>query len=108
MPLNTVEATKLISTKLKISPEVSMVIMEKLYNQGYLSYPRTETTIYNPNIDLRQIVNRLKTSQTFGLHAQQISNGSMWAPPRKGSLDDKAHPPIHPVKCAEKSSLQDE
>lgn len=44
LPLNTVEATKLISNKLKIGPEVSMAVMEKLYNMGYLSYPRTETT----------------------------------------------------------------
>ena len=32
IPLNTVEATKLISSKLKISPEVAMAVMEKLYN----------------------------------------------------------------------------
>jgi len=32
IPLNTVEACKLISNKLKISPEISMAIMEKLYN----------------------------------------------------------------------------
>jgi DNA topoisomerase-3 len=32
IPLNTVEATKLISNKLKISPEVAMAVMEKLYN----------------------------------------------------------------------------
>ena len=57
IPLNTVEATKLISTKLKISPENSMAIMERLYNQGYLSYPRTETTMYKPSIDLRPLVN---------------------------------------------------
>ena len=43
IPLNTIEAQKLISTKLRISSEQCMQIMEKLYNKGYLSYPRTET-----------------------------------------------------------------
>jgi DNA topoisomerase-3 len=43
-PLNTVEAQKLISRKLRISPEQAMQHMEKLYNKGFLSYPRTETT----------------------------------------------------------------
>jgi DNA topoisomerase-3 len=66
LPLNTVEATKLISTKLKISPEVSMAVMEKLYNQGFLSYPRTETTQYSASIDLRAIVNRLKANEQLG------------------------------------------
>jgi len=43
LPLNTVEAQKLISQKLRISSEICMQIMEKLYNKGFLSYPRTET-----------------------------------------------------------------
>ena len=60
------EATKLISTKLKISPSDSMQVMEKLYNSGYLSYPRTETTCYNPSINLRAIVERLKVNESFG------------------------------------------
>lgn len=55
-PLNTVEAQKLISKKLRISPEQAMNHMEKLYNKGFLSYPRTETTQYNPTINLRKIV----------------------------------------------------
>jgi DNA topoisomerase III len=59
-PLNTVEATKLISRKLRISPEQAMSIMEKLYNKGVLSYPRTETTRFNPTINLRKIVSSLE------------------------------------------------
>ncbi len=43
LPLNTIEAQKLISRKLKISPHDAMSYMEKLYNEGYISYPRTET-----------------------------------------------------------------
>ena len=55
-PLNTIEAQKLISRKLHISPAQSMEIMEKLYNKGYLSYPRTETNTYNKTINLRDLV----------------------------------------------------
>lgn len=43
-----------------------MEIMEKLYTTGFLSYPRTETTIYNPTINLRKIVNELEKSNEFG------------------------------------------
>jgi DNA topoisomerase-3 len=61
-PLNTIEAQKLISKKLHISPAQSMEIMEKLYNRGFLSYPRTETTKYNKTINLKDIVNKLEGS----------------------------------------------
>lgn len=31
----------------------------------------------------------------------------MWNPPKKGKHDDKAHPPIHPVKNARRDQLSD-
>lgn len=77
-----------------------MEIMEKLYNRGYLSYPRTETTRYNPTINLKGICQKFNGSNTFGDFAEQLVDGNMWQGPRNGHLDDKAHPPIHPVKSA--------
>ena len=52
-----------------------MEIMEKLYNRGYLSYPRTETTKYNPTIDLKKIVNNFKNSPEVGEFAERIASG---------------------------------
>ena len=101
-PLNTVEAQKLISRKLRISPEQAMQHMEKLYNKGFLSYPRTETTRYNPTINLFQIVSSLANNSTFGGYAGRVANRELWAGPKHGKHDDKAHPPIHPVKNAER------
>ena len=43
-PLNTINMQKLISRKLKMSSAKAMEIAEKLYNKGFISYPRTETT----------------------------------------------------------------
>ena len=43
--------------------------MEKLYNKGFLSYPRTETTQYNPTINLRAIVAELEANDQFGQFA---------------------------------------
>jgi DNA topoisomerase III len=73
--LNTIEATKLISRKLRISPDVTMSIMEKLYQRGYLSYPRTETNVYNKTINLRELIGRLSGSEQFGEFAQRITSG---------------------------------
>ena len=66
LPLNTVEAQKLLSMKLRISPSKSMEIMEGLYNRGFISYPRTETNIYNPTINLREIAKQFSFSKDYG------------------------------------------
>ena len=82
--------------------------MEKLYNKGFLSYPRTETTRYNPTINLFKIVSSLKNNNDFGNYAERVANKELWAGPMKGKHDDKAHPPIHPVKNADRSQLSND
>jgi DNA topoisomerase-3 len=82
-----------------------MSIMEKLYNKGYLSYPRTETTKFNPTINLRKIVSSLEHSTEYGEFARKVGSGELWGGPKNGKLDDKAHPPIHPVKNAKREEL---
>ena len=109
LPLNTVEAQKLVSRQLKISPAKCMEIMEKLYNRGFLSYPRTETNIYHKSINLREIVKRFEKEDGdfgFGAFASQLISGGMWGGARVGTKDDKAHPPIHPVKLASIKELE--
>ena len=59
LPLNTVEALKLLTKSLNVSAAKAMAEMESLYQRGFLSYPRTETNRYNKNLNLRNIVGTL-------------------------------------------------
>ena len=82
-----------------------MEIMEKLYNKGFISYPRTETNVFNPTINLKKFVQELTKSEVMGDFANKVLSGEMFKGPRNGKQDDKAHPPIHPVKVAYKNEL---
>ena len=87
-----------------------MEIAEKLYNRGYISYPRTETNFYSKNIDLFAIVKELSTSRyKWGPYAKKMYNNlrtmKYFDHPRNGKNDDKAHPPIHPVKNPNNAKL---
>lgn len=53
MPLATLEMCKSASSLLRMSGERIMKLAEELYQGGWISYPRTETDVYDPGMDLR-------------------------------------------------------
>ena len=106
-PLNTVEMTKLISRKLHINSKEAMDIAEKLYRDGLISYPRTETQKYKATelSGLRKLVEDLQAHQIYGEYCNKLLSQNRYNNPKMGSGDDKAHPPIHPVRYAENEGL---
>lgn len=100
-PLNTVELQKLASQHLRISAENCMSIAETLYQQGFLSYPRTETDEFSLNDD--ELVNLAATlidNPTVSDFAHRIvqNREEHYRRPRSGGHNDHAHPPIHPLR----------
>ncbi|CAB3229933.1 unnamed protein product [Arctia plantaginis] len=97
LPLDTVELEKLASRKLKINAKETMRLAEKLYTQGFISYPRTETNEYPKEMNLPQLVGFQTGDPNWGAFAQNILDTG-GPTPRQGNKSDKAHPPIHPTK----------
>uniref|UniRef100_A0A0R3RY48 DNA topoisomerase n=1 Tax=Elaeophora elaphi TaxID=1147741 RepID=A0A0R3RY48_9BILA len=101
--LDTVELEKLAVRKLKFSAKETMVVAERLYNKGYISYPRTETNKFPKDMNLNIYVQQQTVSGEWGDFAQEVA--ARGPNPRNGSKTDEAHPPIHPLKFATANEL---
>lgn len=97
LPLDTIEMEKTVSKKLRINAKETMKIAEKLYTQGLISYPRTETNIFPPELNLTNLVTQQQEDDRWGAFARRIMTEG-GPNPRQGKKSDKAHPPIHPTK----------
>ncbi|XP_050076841.1 DNA topoisomerase 3-alpha [Anopheles maculipalpis] len=95
-PMDTVELEKLGSRKLKMNAKQVMTIAEKLYTQGIISYPRTETNIFTSDMKLAPLVQAQVGSDQWGSFAEKVLQWGI--NPRNGKKSDQAHPPIHPTK----------
>ncbi|RLN98490.1 hypothetical protein BBJ28_00022903 [Nothophytophthora sp. Chile5] len=108
LPLTTVELQKRASRWLRISSEATMKAAESLYNKGFISYPRTETSKFKEGTDLMGLVRLHESHHQWGNYVtQQLLDGGKYEAPRQGNSDDQAHPPIHPTKSVAVNSLSD-
>ena len=80
-----------------------MHVAERLYLQGYITYPRTETSQYPSSFDLRAVVAAQTASPYWGREASQILHDG--CTPRTGGKDVGDHPPITPVRLAGENDL---
>ncbi|KAL2164591.1 hypothetical protein VTH06DRAFT_3808 [Thermothelomyces fergusii] len=106
LPLTTVELQKMATRFLRMSGQQAMTVAEKLYNKGFISYPRTETDRFDKGMDLRALVRKQTQDSRWGSFAQALLDGA-FQQPREGKHDDKAHPPIHPITYAAPTALDD-
>ena len=109
LPLTTVELQRNCARFLRMNAKKSLAAAEKLYQKGFVSYPRTETDTFPQNMDLKSLVEKQaqldqpgnnKTawaSYAESLISESSSSNNKFRFPRSGSHDDKAHPPIHPI-----------
>ena len=64
--LNTVNLLRTASKSFGCGAQHTMKIAEKLYLNGFITYPRTESTNYSENFDFNEILNNLSSHPTLG------------------------------------------
>ncbi|PRP83566.1 DNA topoisomerase 3-alpha-like [Planoprotostelium fungivorum] len=97
-PMTTVELQKQAARKLRISSDETMKIAEKLYQAGWISYPRTETDVFQDGTDFQSLIQMQTNDPGWGQYATDLLDQDKFLPPKKGKSNDNSHPPIHPTK----------
>jgi len=94
-PFNTTTFLQAASTHLKLSASKAMEIAERLYMNGWISYPRTDNTVYPKTMNIQGILKILERSPFSNEASEVLRNGR--AVPMRGKKFATDHPPIHPV-----------
>ncbi|MCK4456818.1 MAG: DNA topoisomerase I [Thermoplasmata archaeon] len=91
------------ANRLGFSASRAMSIAETLYTSGWISYPRTDNTVYPPTLGLKFLLEKLLAS-AFSKEAKELLKQEKIVPTRGKSFATD-HPPIHPVRGAKKSKI---
>ena len=78
------------------SAQRAMSIAEELYTAGYVTYPRTDNTVYPDDLEPRALLESLAASGRFGEDAASLLERET-IEPTEGDEETTDHPPIHPT-----------
>ena len=92
------------ANRLGLSAAHAMKIAEDLYQAGYISYPRTDNTVYPPTVNLRSVLEKLSESP-FADEARELAAQEHIRPSR-GRTQATDHPPIYPVAAAMRDRIR--
>jgi DNA topoisomerase-1 len=101
-PYNTTAFTTDASSRLGITPSRAMQIAEDLYMDGFISYPRTDNTVYPRSLNTRELVRSLVRIPEFEA-AAPLLDGDLT--PTRGKKETTDHPPIYPTQALHPNAL---
>ncbi len=101
-PYNTTAFSTDASSRLGITPASAMRIAEDLYMDGFISYPRTDNTVYPPSLPVRELVSSLVRVKEFSA-ASGLLDGEL--KPTRGKKETTDHPPIYPTQAIHPGAL---
>jgi len=94
-PFNTTAFIQAASS-LGYSAQRAMSIAEELYTAGYVTYPRTDNTVYPDDLDPEELLDDFVSTSPFGDDAMALLEQDDIEPTR-GETESTDHPPIHPT-----------
>ena len=94
-PFNTTQFIRAAGS-LGYSAQQAMSVAEELYTAGYLTYPRTDNTVYPEDLDPRELIESFVGDHTFGDDAESLLAADE-IDPTEGDEETTYHPPIHPT-----------
>src|SRR5215475_11921850 len=101
-PYNTTAFTTDASSRLGITPSRAMKLAEDLYMDGFISYPRTDNTVYPRSLNTRELVASLVRIPDFEA-AAPLLDGDLVA--TRGKKETTDHPPIYPTQAVYPNAL---
>ncbi|PSQ36323.1 DNA topoisomerase I [Halobacteriales archaeon QS_9_70_65] len=78
-----------------LSAQKAMSVAEELYTAGYVTYPRTDNTVYPDDLDPEALLEAFVGHPPFGEDAEALLDGAV--EPTSGDEETTDHPPIHPT-----------
>jgi len=93
-PFNTTQFIRAAGS-LGYSAGRAMSIAEDLYTAGYITYPRTDNTVYPEDLDERDLLGEFEQT-VFGDDAEMLLEADDLSP-TEGDEETTDHPPIHPT-----------
>ena len=107
IPFNLTGLQSEASSQLNISPKQTQSIAQTLYENGLISYPRTESQKLPPKIGYKNILNKLKGQEDYDEIAKKVlkkdKNDNLYT--TQGKKKDDAHPAIYPTGESPSASL---
>ena len=95
-PFNTTQFIRAAGS-LNYSAQRAMSMAEDLYTAGYITYPRTDNTVYPEDLDPEELLEAFLEDRTFGDDAEQLLDVDDPIEPTAGDKETTDHPPIHPT-----------
>ncbi|WP_123538312.1 DNA topoisomerase I [Halosimplex salinum] len=94
-PFNTTAFISAASS-LGYSAQRAMSMAEELYTTGYITYPRTDNTVYPEDLDPEELLDEFTMTHEFGDDAESLLELDD-IEPTEGDDETTDHPPIHPT-----------
>jgi len=95
-PFNLTDLQSEASSQFRINPKQTQAIAQTLYENGLISYPRTESQKLPAKIGHKNILKKLKNQENYENLAEKVLSKKDISP-KQGKKKDDAHPAIYPT-----------